>query len=101
MEINIYSNYKVTIKSAWCYTSDEDSIPPDDIAYRCDMGESDQEMNGGELIDLIIKKLKDDWISEFRIKKDKNKLVFEYFNPNNGESSTDEIVIKEIKKVVD
>jgi len=97
MEINIYSNYIVKSTGEFSYISDEDSLGPEDVAYRTDGYAREDKMNGGELIDLIIKKLKDDWISEFRIKKDKKKLVFEYFNPNNGESSTTEIRIEMVK----
>lgn len=94
MEINIYSNYIVKSTGEFSYISDEDSLGPNDVAFRTDGYAREDKMNGGELINLIIKKLKDYNLSEFNIYPDENKIEFSYFNPMTGEGSNDEYIIE-------
>lgn len=96
MDINIYSDYDVTIKSCYSYISDEDSIPPDDIAFRTDGGIITKRYNGVELMELLHKNLNDMYIQSFIIND--NKITFEYFNPNTGEGGDYDYVINIVKQ---
>ena len=51
-------------------------------------------MNGGKLLERIKNLLDDNYLCEFNIVN--NKLYFNYFNYNNGESSHVQYIIEEV-----
>lgn len=90
--INIYSKYKVNVI---CKYSIRKQIDFDNIIFEKNSDRYSNEWNGCELLNIIGSRLKEDYISEFKI--DGNKIIFEYFNHNNGESQTITYTIKERK----
>lgn len=97
MSINIYQAYKVTISGEYCYLSEENETKYDNIFVK-DKNTQTLIINGGKLMNMIIEKLQNNYISEFVIIG--NDLHFEIFNYNNGESSSicfhiEEVEIKE------
>lgn len=97
MNINIYQDYKVTISGEYCYLSEENETIYDNIFVK-DKNIQTLIINGGKLMNMIIEKLQNNYISEFVIVG--NDLHFEIFNYNNGESSSicfhvEEVEIKE------
>ena len=91
MDINIYEDYVVMISSTFSYISDEDSLP-DDWAYRSDGSLNTRVYNGGELLDMLKKNFSEDWLQE--VVWEDNTIIFEYFNPMNGEGSTVKYMIE-------
>ena len=85
MSINIYQDYKVTISGEYCYLSEENETKYDNIFVK-DKNTQTLIINGGKLMNMIIEKLQNNYISEFVIIG--NDLHFEIFNYNNGESSS-------------
>ena len=94
MNICIYFKYKVKITTKHCYLSEENETIYDNIWVH-DKNSIEKELDGGKLIDLIVQNLKESYLSEFKIVG--NELHFEYFNYNNGESSSKCYCIEEMR----
>lgn len=95
LSIDIYSDYDVEIHNKGAYISQEDSTPTD-ITFTHYDDKHKMYTDGGRLLDFIAKKLQEYDISEMIIKD--NKIVFEFFNPNNGEGSTQSLMIRRVEK---
>lgn len=90
MNINIYEMYKIKYTCESVRLSEENETIYDNIFIR-ENYKKEYEIDGGKLINEISNKLSDDYLSEFVIVgKD---LHFDFFNYNNGESSSECITI--------
>lgn len=96
LSIDIYSDFAIEYEIKGACISQEDSTP-DDIQFHHYEHKYINFIDGGKLLDIISKKLVERDISEFKIKDDK--IIFEYFNPMNGEASTDVMTIKRVMRV--
>ena len=90
MNINIYEMYKIKYKCEVSRLSEENETIYDNIFVH-DNYEKEYEIDGGKLINEISAKLQDNYLSEFVIVGED--LHFEFFNYNNGESSSECITI--------
>lgn len=96
MNINIYSKYKITFN---CYGGeiDEENSTPTDITFKRFNYENSVIENGGTLVEKIAKYIKQADFQEIKINN--NLITIDFFNPNNGEASTINIIIeKEVSK---
>ena len=93
MNINIYQKYKVK-KTLGVAFIDVENSTLNDISFKDEEKKAEEILDGGKLIDYIVKLLADRDISEFKIKE--NIIEIEHFNPLNGEGASTYIEIKEI-----
>ena len=94
MNINIYSKYKVKYR---CYGGeiDEENSIPDDIAFKKFNYENNDIESGGILAEIIARYIEQ---YDFQgIKINNNLIAIDFFNPNNGEASTINMIIEEEK----
>ena len=96
LSIDIYSDFAIEYEIKGACISQEDSTP-NDIQFEHYEQNYISFIDGGKLLDIISKKLAEQDISEIKIKD--NTITFEYFNPMNGEASTDVITIKRVRRV--
>lgn len=91
MNINIYSKYKVKYN---CYGGeiDEENSTPDDISFKRFNNETSIIENGGILAERIARYMKQTDFQEITIND--NLITIEFFNPNNGEASTINMIIE-------
>ena len=91
MNINIYSKYKVKYN---CYGAeiDEENSTPDDITFKKFNYENNVIENGGILAERIARYIEQTDFQEITIND--NLITIEFFNPNNGEASTINIIIE-------
>lgn len=91
MNINIYSKYKVKYN---CYGGeiDEENSTPDDITFKRFNYENSVIENGGILAERIAEYIKQPDFQEITINN--NLITIDFFNPNNGEASTINIIIE-------
>ena len=91
MNINIYSKYKVKYN---CYGGeiDEENSTPDDIVFKKFNYENSIIENGGILAKRIARYIKQTDFQEITIND--NLITIEFFNPNNGEASTINMIIE-------
>ena len=91
MNINIYSKYKVKYN---CYGGeiDEENSTPDDITFKKFNDETSIIENGGILAERIARYIKQTDFQEITIND--NLITIEFFNPNNGEASTINMIIE-------
>ena len=94
MNINIYSKYKVKYN---CYGGeiDEENSTPDDITFKKFNYENSVIENGGILSERIVKYIEETDFQEITIND--NLITIEFFNPNNGEASTINMIIEKEK----
>ena len=92
MNINIYQKYKVK-KLLSIDFIDEENSTPNNISFKAEEKKVEEILDGGKLIDYIVKLLSDRDISEFKIKE--NIIEIEHFNPLNGEGASTYIEIEE------
>lgn len=95
MNINIYSEYEVRILNKSITLSEENETKYDNI-FNDEIYVDYITMNGGKLLEKIKHLLDDNYLCEFNIVS--NKLHFDYFNYNTGESSHVQFIIEEVKK---
>lgn len=96
MNINIYSKYKVKYN---CYGSeiDDENSTPDDVTFKRFNYENSTIENGGILAERIARYIEQTDFQEIKINN--NLITIDFFNPNNGEASTINIIIeKEVSK---
>lgn len=96
MRMDIYSKYKVKLYSECGYISEEDS-EPGDIVFKKDKYEKEHILCGGELLEIIGKKLIDNETNEVKI-EDNKIIIIETFNPNTGEGGTTRMEIERIEE---
>lgn len=91
MNINIYSKYKVKYN---CYGGeiDDENSTPDDIVFKKFNYETSIIENGGILAERIARYMKQTDFQEITIND--NLITIEFFNPNNGEASTINMIIE-------
>lgn len=91
MNINIYSDYKVNYN---CYGAeiDEENSIPGDISFKRFNYETNIIENGGILAEKIARYIEQIDFQEITINN--NLITIEFFNPNNGEASTIEMIIE-------
>lgn len=91
MNINIYSKYKVKYN---CYGGeiDEENSTPDDILFKKFNYETNIIENGGILAERIARYIEQTDFHEITIND--NLITIEFFNPNNGEASTINMIIE-------
>lgn len=91
MKINIYLKYKVKYN---CYGGeiDEENSTPDDIVFKKFNYETSIIENGGILAERIARYMKQTDFQEITIND--NLITIEFFNPNNGEASTINMIIE-------
>lgn len=91
MNINIYSKYKVKYN---CYGGeiDEENSTPDDIVFKKFNYETSIIENGGILAERIARYMEQTDFQEIAITD--NSITIEFFNPNNGEASTINMLIE-------
>lgn len=91
MNINIYSKYKVKYN---CYGGeiDEENSAPGDIVFKKFNYETSIIENGGILAERIAKYMEQTDFQEITIND--NLITIEFFNPNNGEASTINMIIE-------
>lgn len=91
MNINIYSKYKVKYN---CYGGeiDEENSTPDDIVFKKFNYETSIIENGGILAERIARYIEQTDFQEIAITD--NSITIEFFNPNNGEASTINMLIE-------
>ena len=91
MNINIYSKYKVKYN---CYGAeiDEENSTPDDIAFK--KFNNDIE-SGGILAETIARYIERNDFQKIKINN--NLIAIDFFNPNNGEASTINMIIEKEK----
>ena len=94
MNINIYSKYKVKYN---CYGGeiDEENSTPDDISFKKFNYENNVIENGGILAERIARYIEQTDFQEITIND--NLITIEFFNPNNGEASTINMIIEKEK----
>ena len=94
MNINIYSKYKVKYN---CYGGeiDEENSTPDDIVFKKFNYENSIIKNGGILAERIARYMEQTDFQEITINN--NLITIEFFNPNNGEASTINMIIEKEK----
>ena len=91
MNINIYSKYKVKYN---CYGGeiDEENSTPDDLTFKKFNDETSIIENGGILAERIGRYIEQTDFQEITIND--NLITIEFFNPNNGEASTINMIIE-------
>ena len=91
MNIDIYSKYKVKYN---CYGGeiDEENSTPDDITFKKFNYENSTVESGGILAERIAGSIYQPDFQEITINN--NLVTIEFFNPNNGEASTLNIIIE-------
>ena len=95
MNINIYGKYKVYYRNKYDYVDDYDydlkiyNYKTNTVSWR-------KILQGGELLDLIGRKLKDNYILEFHVCN--TEIHISTFDPNNGTGSDVKIKITEVKQ---
>lgn len=91
MNINIYSKYKVKYN---CYGGeiDEENSTPNDIVFKTFNYENSIIENGGILAERIARYMEQTDFQEITIND--NLMTIEFFNPNNGEASTINMIIE-------
>lgn len=91
MNINIYSKYKVKYN---CYGGeiDEENSTPDDIVFKKFNYETSIIENGGILAERIARYIEQTDFQEITIND--NLITIDFFNPNNGEASTINMLIE-------
>ena len=94
MNINIYSKYKVKYN---CYGGeiDEENSTPDDIVFKKFNYENSVIENGGILAERIARYIEQTDFQEITIND--NLITIEFFNSNNGEASTINMIIEKEK----
>lgn len=94
MNINIYSKYKVKYI---CYGGeiDEENSTPDDIVFKTFNYETSIIENGRILVERIARYIEQTNFQEITIND--NLITIEFFNPNNGEASTINMIIEKEK----
>ena len=94
MNINIYSKYKVKYN---CYGGeiDEENSTHDDIVFKKFNYENSVIENGGMLVERISRYIEETDFQEITIND--NLITIEFFNPNNGEASTINMIIEKEK----
>ena len=94
MNINIYSKYKVKYN---CYGGeiDEENSTTDDITFKKFNYENSIIENGGILVERISRYIEETDFQEITIND--NLITIEFFNPNNGEASTINMIIEKEK----
>ena len=95
MNINIYSKYKVKYN---CYGGeiDEENSMPDDIVFKKINYKTSIIENGGMLAERIARYIEQTDFQEITINNN-NIITIEFFNPNNGEASTINIIIEKVE----
>lgn len=97
-EIDIYSDYEVVEQINSCYESyDSDA----DDWFRHDHYVNDYTINGGKLIDMLVKGLKNVDFSDLHINtkiKDNLKIEINTFDPLSGESTEYTYFIKRVSE---
>ena len=91
MNINIYSKYKVKYR---CYGGeiDEENSTPDDVAFKKFNYENNDIESGGILAETIARYIERNDFQEIKINN--NLIAIDFFNPNNGEASTINMIIE-------
>lgn len=91
MNINIYSKYKVKYN---CYGGeiDEENSTPDYIVFKKFNYETSIIESGGILAERIARYMEQTDFQEITITD--NSITIEFFNPNNGEASTINMIIE-------
>ena len=91
MDINIYSKYKVKYN---CYGGeiDDENSTPSSIVFKKFNYETSIIENGGILAERIARYMEQTDFQEITIND--NLITIEFFNPNNGEASTINIIIE-------
>ena len=91
MNINIYSKYKVKYM---CYGGeiDEENSIPDDVAFKKFNYENNDIESGGILAETIARYIERNDFQEIKINN--NLITIDFFNPNNGEESTINMIIE-------
>lgn len=95
MTIDVYSDFKIKVKSEYNTISQEDSMP-NDYVFSKDCDYTEEIVNGGVLLEILRFKLSNSDISEISIKG--NNIKIENFDPSSGESSTIEMNIRRVKR---
>ena len=91
MNINIYSKYKVKYIHSGVVIDEENSTP-DDIAFKIFNYENNDIESGGILAEIIARYIEQ---YDFQgIKINNNLIAIDFFNPNNGEASTINMIIE-------
>ena len=95
MNINIYSKYKVKYN---CYGGeiDEENSTPDDITFKRFNYENSVIESGGILAERIARYIEQTDFQEITINN--NLITIEFFNHNNGEASTINMIIERLNK---
>lgn len=91
MKIDIYSKYKVKYN---CYGGeiDEENSTPDDIVFKKFNYETSIIESGGILAERIARYMEQTDFQEITITD--NLITIDFFNPNNGEASTINMIIE-------
>lgn len=91
MRIDIYSKYKVKYIHSGAVIDEENSTP-DDIAFKIFNYENNDIESGGILAEIIARYIEQ---YDFQgIKINNNLIAINFFNPNNGEASTINMIIE-------
>ena len=86
MNINIYEMYKIKYTCDASRLSEENETIYDNLFVH-NKYENEYEIDGGKFLNEIASKLVDNYLSEFIVVG--NDLHFEFFNYNNGETSSE------------
>ena len=95
MNINIYGKYKVYYRNKYDYVDDYD-YDLQQYSYKTDTVIWRKILEGGKLLDLIGRKLKDNYILEFHVCD--TEIHISTFNPCDGTGSDIKIKITEVKQ---